>query len=126
MLLLAEPSAIAAARRALEDAAPRLSTSTTSPTFVLVPCASTRVAVAGSRPASRQARSHASLCPTGFGRRDALALAVARPADAPDDGVDAIAVTLGIGKALEQERGGALAHHEAVGAIAEGPRARWR
>ena len=45
----------------------RLATSTTSPTFVEVPWPSTRVAVAGSRPALRQARSTASRCPIGFG-----------------------------------------------------------
>ena len=58
MLLLAEP------RRTLSRAPPktsaRLSTSTTSPTVVLVPCASTRVAVAGSSPAFSQARWMAS------------------------------------------------------------------
>ncbi len=52
----------------------------------------------------------------GIGRGDALALAVARAADAADHGVDAIAVALGVGEALEQEDRGAFAHHEAVGA----------
>jgi len=65
-LLLAEPRAIEPFGAPPKTEA-RLSTSTTSPTFVLVPWASTRVAVAGSSPASFQARSTASRCPVGFG-----------------------------------------------------------
>ncbi len=45
----------------------RLSTSTTSPTRVDVPWPSMRPAVAGDSPAFFQARSIASLWPTGFG-----------------------------------------------------------
>ena len=54
------------------------------------------------------------------GRGDALALAVGRGAQATDDRVDRIAVALGIFQALEQENRAALAHHKAVGPIAEG------
>ena len=45
----------------------RLSTSTTSPTLVLVPCASSSVAVAGSSPAFSHARVAARIWPCGFG-----------------------------------------------------------
>src|SRR6266508_2917018 len=77
ILLLAEPSAIRL-RSAPPKTLVRLSTSTTSPTLVLVPWASTSVAVAGA---------------------------------------------LGVRQALEQKQPSALAHHEAVGAVAERPRA---
>ena len=66
MLLLAEPRAIEPFGAPLKIEA-RLSTSTTSPTLVLVPCASTSVAVAGSIPASSQARCVESCWPIGFG-----------------------------------------------------------
>ncbi len=56
------------------------------------------------------------------GGGDALAFAVAGGPNAADYGVDAIAVTLGIRQALEQEQACALAHHEAVGAFRVGTR----
>ena len=55
---------------------------------------------------------------------DALALAVGRGSQATDDRVDRIAVALGIFQALEQENRAALAHHKAIGPIAEGAGAR--
>ena len=70
-----------------------------------------------------QARSTASRWPTGFGAVMPLPRAVARAADAAEHGVDAVAVALGVGQALEQEQRRALAHHEAVGAVGVRPRA---
>ena len=66
MLLFTDPSAMAPRPAPRNDSA-RLSTSTTSPTFVLVPCASTSRAVAGSSPASSHARFTASFWPAGLG-----------------------------------------------------------
>ena len=57
----------------------------------------------------------------GIGGRDALALAVARTTGGAHDGVDAIAVALGVFEPFEQEDRGALAHHEAVGPVGVGP-----
>ena len=57
------------------------------------------------------------------GRGDALALAVARAADAAQHGVDFVPVAFGVGQALEQEDRGAFTHDEAVGALRKGPRA---
>ena len=54
---------------------------------------------------------------------DALALAVARSVDADDDGVDAVAVALGVLEPLEHVQCAALAHHETVGGGVEGARA---
>jgi hypothetical protein len=54
---------------------------------------------------------------------DPLAAPVARGADAADDGVNAVAVPLGIGEALEEEEGRPLAHDEAVGPVGVGARA---
>ena len=56
-------------------------------------------------------------------RGDPLAAPVARAADAADDGVDPVAVALGVGEALEEEERGPLAHDEAVGAVGVGARA---
>jgi hypothetical protein len=69
---------------------------------------------------------HREALPHGVRRRDALALAVAGPADAPDHGVDAVAVALGVLEALDDEHRGALAHDEAVGVrvVGTGPRRR--
>jgi hypothetical protein len=78
MLLLAEPRAIEL-RGAPPNTFERLSTSTTSPTFVLVPCASTSPAVVGSSPAFFQARSTASSWPMGLGAVMPLPL----PSDEP-------------------------------------------
>ena len=58
----------------------------------------------------------------GVGRGDALALAVARPADAAQHRVDVVAVALGVGEPLEQEDRGSLAHDEPVGTVAVRPR----
>ena len=81
----------------------RLSTSTTSPTRVEVPWPSTSEHVgrveAGLTPGSLDAEPLADR----VRRRDALALAVARPGDAADHRVDAVAVALGVGQALEHE-----------------------
>ena len=66
MLLLAEPRPMLP-RGALPNVVTRLSTSTTSPTRVLVPWASTRVAVAGSSSAASQARRTANCWPMGLG-----------------------------------------------------------
>ena len=66
MLLFAEPRATEPFAAVLKTVV-RLSTSTTSPTFVLVPWASTRPQVAGSSPAFSQARAIASCWPIGFG-----------------------------------------------------------
>ena len=52
---------------------------------------------------------------------DALALSVARAAEAADDGVDVVTVALRIGKALEQHDRGAFPHDEAVCAVVVGP-----
>ena len=65
-MLFAEPSAIEPFAAPPKTVA-RLSTSTTSPTFVLVPWASTRPAVAGSSPAFCHARATASCWPIGLG-----------------------------------------------------------
>ena len=59
----------------------------------------------------------------GVGGGDALAFAVAGTAHAADHGVDLIAVALSVGQTLEQEGRAALAHDEAVRAVAEGPAA---
>ena len=75
----------------------------------------------GRRPPRRAARRASD--PTGFGRRDALALAVAGAGDATNHRVDAVAVALGVGQPLQQERAGALTHDEPVGPVAERPRA---
>ena len=63
------------------------------------------------------------LWPDRVGGSDALTLAVAGPADAPDDGIDPVAIALGVGEALEQQDGGPLAHDKAVGALGIGARA---
>ena len=59
-------------------------------------------------------------------RRDAPAPAVARAAHPAQHGVDAVAGALRVGEALEQEEGGALTHHEAVGPGRVGSRTRGR
>ena len=124
MFDLTEPSATEPVRpMKLLSTSAMLSTSTTSPTLVEVPCPSISVAVAGESPAFCQARSMAQLLADRVGRGDALALAVARPADAAQHGVDLVAVALGIGQALQQEDRRAFAHDEAVGALGVGPRA---
>ena len=97
-----------------------LCTSTTSPTRVDVPWPSISVAVAGDRPAFCQARSMAQLLANRVGRGNALALAVARSADAAQHGVDLVAVALGIGQALQQKDRGAFAHDKAVGSFGIG------
>ena len=53
---------------------------------------------------------------------DPLAPAVARTRDAEQDGVDPVAVALGVGQALEDEQRRALAHDEPVGVRVERPR----
>ena len=57
----------------------------------------------------------------GQGSVDALGLAVGGAAQAADHGVDAVAVALGVGQALEREHGQALAEHGAVSVLGEGP-----
>ncbi len=57
------------------------------------------------------------------GGRDALALAVARAADAPHHGVDPIVVANRVSEPLDHEQRGALAHHESVRAVGVRPRA---
>ena len=59
-------------------------------------------------------------------RGDALALPVARAADAEDHRVDPVAVAFGIFEPLEHEQCRALAHHEPVGAGIERSGARRR
>ncbi len=59
-----------------------------------------------------------------IGRGNALALAVARRANAANNGVDLVAVPLGIAQPLEQECAAALAHDETVRALAERTAAR--
>ena len=66
---------------------------------------------------------HGQLLADRVGRRDALTLAIARAADPEDDGVDLVAVALGVLETLEHEQCGALTHHEAVGTRIEGSRA---
>ncbi len=61
--------------------------------------------------------------PDGVRSGDALALTVARAADAADQGVDSIPVALGVSEPLDDEQRRALAHHEPVGAIRIGARA---
>jgi hypothetical protein len=125
MLLLADPSPM------LWRAAPpktlvRLSTSTTSPTLVLVPCASTSVAVAGSRPAFSQARDAASTWPCGFGAVMPLPLPSLDAAHAANHGVDFVAVAFGVGEALEQEGSRAFAHDESRRRRRQRAGCRWR
>ena len=67
--------------------------------------------------------AHGALLTDGVWRRDRLAATIARAADAANHTVDLITIALGIRQALEDERYGALAHHEAVGALVEGARA---
>ena len=57
------------------------------------------------------------------GRRDALALSVRRSRDATNDGVDVLAVPLGVGQPAQDEERRTFAHDEAVGARVERPRA---
>ena len=52
---------------------------------------------------------------------DALGASVAGGADAPDDRVDAVAVALGIGQALEHDQAEAFAQHRAVGVLGKRP-----
>ena len=61
-------------------------------------------------------RAHLALGPR---RCEAPVAAVARGADAADDGVDAVAVALGVGEALEHDRREALADRDPVGARIE-------
>ncbi len=51
---------------------------------------------------------------------DALALAIAGPAHAANDGVNAVAILFGIFQPLQQESGSAFAHHKAIGPIPKG------
>ena len=123
MFDLTEPSAIEPWRGARPCRTPRsrLPSSTASPTRVDVPCASMQVAGAGATPAFAPGALDRQPLADRVGRGDALALAVAGAADAAQHGVDAVAVALGVGQALEHEQRGALAHHEAVGAGVERP-----
>ncbi len=57
----------------------------------------------------------------GHRRVDGAAPAVRRGADPPDDGVDPVAVTFGVGQPLQGVHGDALAQHGAVGGVGEGP-----
>ena len=118
MLDLTDPSATDPGRNcAPANASTRLPTSTTSPTRVDVPWPSISVHSSGESPALCQRALDGQALADRVGRRDALALAVARAADAAHDGVDAVAVALGVGEALEHEQARALAHDEAVGAV---------
>ncbi|MGC4116636.1 MAG: hypothetical protein QM765_19110 [Myxococcales bacterium] len=65
----------------------------------------------------------ARILSVGVRRGDALALAIGRAADAPDDGVDLVAGLLGVFQPLEHQRHRALAHDEAVGVGVERPAA---
>jgi hypothetical protein len=77
----------------------------------------------GSRlePGTRPGAFHSQTLSDGVGRRDAPALAVARATHPEQDGVHAIAVTFGVGEALEHEERRTLAHDEAVGRGVERP-----
>ena len=78
-----------------------------------------------SRPAIGPA--HRAGMPAGAGRGQALALAVAGQPDALNDGVDSIAVALGVGPALQDHDAHAFAREHPVGVGRErpgGPRAR--
>ena len=117
-----EPSAI---ERGAAPAAPktavRLASSEASPTRVEVPWASTAPGRGGVDPGALPGALDRELLAHGVGRGDALALAVGGAADAEDDGVDAVAVALGVLEPLEHEQGGALAHDEPVGPGVERP-----
>ena len=63
------------------------------------------------------------LLPLGIGCRDAFAAAVRRAADAAQDGIDRIAVALGVVETFEQEEGSTFTHHETVRPFTVGPRA---
>ncbi len=58
------------------------------------------------------------------GRGNTLALAVAGACDTADNGVDLVAVALGVGQPLEQERAAAFTHDEAIGSRTKGAAAR--
>ena len=63
---------------------------------------------------------HCQLLSDGVGGGDALAFAIAGTADAANDGVNAVSVSLGVRQPFQQEGGRAFAHDEAICAIAEG------
>ena len=124
MLDFTEPSAMRpGAAPASPNTAARLSTSTTSPTRVDVPCPSTRRRRRRRQPGVLPGALDGEALSDRIGGGDALALAVARAADAAQHGVDLVAVALGVGEALEQEDHRAFAHDEAVGAVGVGTRA---
>ncbi len=63
-----------------------------------------------------------ALLADGVRRGDALAFAIAAPADAADDRIDFVAVAFGVCQAFEQEDRRAFAHDETVGAVGVGTR----
>ncbi len=72
------------------------------------------------RPLHRETLTH------GVRRGDALASAVAGAGHAAHHRIDPVAVTFGVGQALQHEDGRALAHHEPVGTVGVGASARRR
>jgi hypothetical protein len=76
---------------------------------------------AGVEPGDPPGHLHGGHLTGGVGAHQAGGPTVRRQARAPDDGVDAIVVTLGVDQALEDEEPGALTHHDAVGPAAERP-----
>ena len=120
MLDLTEPRAIEpGAAPAAPKTAVRLASSEASPTRVEVPWASTAPRCGGVHPGALPGALDREPLAHGVGRGDALALAVGGAADAEDDGVDTVPVSLGVLEPLEDEQGGAFAHDEAVGAGVE-------
>ncbi len=62
---------------------------------------------------------HGELLTDGIGGGDALAFAVRRAADAKDDRIDLVAVSLGVFESFEDEQGRPFTHDEPVGARVE-------
>ena len=117
-----EPST--AQRRAGPNTSARVASSAASPAGVAVPCASSSPSesgAAGSRPGGRPRLPDRADLAAGVRVGQAGGPAVAGHAGAADHGVDAVAVALGVGQALEHDDAGALADQDAVGVAVERP-----
>ena len=86
-----------------------------------VPCASTRVTLAGSTPLLLVGAADRERLAVDARREQAVAAAVARLADAAQHGVDAVAVAERVGETLEDDHAEALAEQRAVAAARERP-----
>ena len=85
------------------------------------PWPSTRATVPGSMPDESIGAADGAGMSAGARRGQALAATVAGDADALDEGVDSIAIALGVAAALENHDAGSFAGEHAVCAAAEGP-----